>query len=885
MYVEFETSKDKKALEFPHFPTRFQAVVWRNWGLVSPDRIAKVIGASSEQVIELAEEMGLADSPDIDPIWLQRGFITIIRFNWHLLPYEQLLVLLGWTEEQLEFALKEDDFLWIKLGSLKPLSEPVKYRPLTSNEQRRTRELKEHLHAHFPLKDRSRGSAERPFSFMNQFAFSDDTFEWTESEVANSSYSAASDEDVIVIDQRWTVVYPHGTKWVMKFAERFAKRHLERWGIPLTTGEAHTFGGQGWQALAEEQCIRLELAPNAELLAESHEVHIGPDGIDIKAVDEVGLLRGLQYIARQMLRAKGPILQAGSSKRTTKVDLRYVYSYFAVFGDPFIDPDLNPYPDDLLERLSELGVNGVWLQSVMYNLVQWEEAPELSHGCDIRMGGLRKLVDRAADYGIRIYLYYNEPRTMPLPFFERHPEWRGHVVGEYATLCTSHPDIQQYLREGTARLFRDVPGLGGIFMITMSENLTNCYSGSQGKTNCQRCSDREAHEVIAEVVRVVTEGAHSVSPEARIICWTWGWAPGYGWSEDDVMNGIKLLPDGISVMCTSEHQMATNVAEIPGIIVDYSISNVGPSELSRNTWKVAHERGLKAMAKVQFNNTWECAAVPFLPVFDLVQKHIEGLMESGVSGLQLSWTLGGYPSPNLELVSEYYWENDGQPESRIRTLLHGKFGTQAGDAIADASTAFSRAFTEFPFECGVVYIAPQNYGPSNLLYLQPTGYKSTMIGFPYDDLQRWRSIYPSDKFATQFKKLSLGWKKGLELIAKAERYITPGQRSEFNLLQHAAQGAFHHFYSTYLQITFVILRDRLAKARSQHVKKELREKLLTIVDREIDTAKALYEIMRLDSRIGYEATNHYFYTTGSLQEKVLNCLNVRALLVAGGELP
>ena len=43
---------------------------------------------------------------------------------------------------------------------------------------------------------------------------------------------------------------------------------------------------------------------------------------------------------------------------------RFLYSYFAVFGDPLSDPSLDPYPDALLQRYADLGVNGVWLHVV-----------------------------------------------------------------------------------------------------------------------------------------------------------------------------------------------------------------------------------------------------------------------------------------------------------------------------------------------------------------------------------------------------------------------------------------------------------------------------------------------------------------------------------------
>ncbi len=45
-----------------------------------------------------------------------RGYVTLIRRNWQLLPYEQLLELLEMTPEQLAFTLREDDYLWVKLG-------------------------------------------------------------------------------------------------------------------------------------------------------------------------------------------------------------------------------------------------------------------------------------------------------------------------------------------------------------------------------------------------------------------------------------------------------------------------------------------------------------------------------------------------------------------------------------------------------------------------------------------------------------------------------------------------------------------------------------------------------------------------------------------------
>jgi hypothetical protein len=52
-----------------------------------------------------------------------------------------------------------------------------------------------------------------------------------------------------------------------------------------------------------------------------------------------------------------------------------------------------------------------------------------------------------------------------------------------------------------------------------------------------------------------------------------------------------------------------------------------------------------------------------------------------------------------------------------------------------------------------LYVAPQNYGPQNLLYLEPTGYTASMIGYPYDDIEGWSGDFTPEIFIDQLEKL------------------------------------------------------------------------------------------------------------------------------------
>jgi len=168
LYPGYAPKEEIKPLSLPHFPTVQQTVVWRNWELVPLDRLAKILQTTEENVLSLARGMGLRVPPSIDEQWLIRGYITIIRANWHILPYDQLLELLGWSADMLAYALKEDDFLWVKLGNLKPSVEPVTYRPLTPEEETRTREIRGIIDTHFP--DSRNESPVKPIYFLNSFA-------------------------------------------------------------------------------------------------------------------------------------------------------------------------------------------------------------------------------------------------------------------------------------------------------------------------------------------------------------------------------------------------------------------------------------------------------------------------------------------------------------------------------------------------------------------------------------------------------------------------------------------------------------------------------------------------------------------------------------------
>ncbi len=715
------------ALDFPHFPTRLHAFVWRNWTLVPVERIAKVVGASKSDVVRMGRAMGLGGPPRISASIQARSYITVIRRNWHLLPYEQLLELLEWTPEQLGYVLREDDFLFIKLGSLKPANTPLRYEPPDMAVLAREREI---------------------------------------------------------------------------------------------------------QGVMKMELPALAKPPEVELF---------------------GFLETLSKPAKTRGRPT-----------SASAPLRFCYSYFALYGDPLLETEADPYPEGLLSQLAAAGVNGVWLQAVLYKLAPFPWNPDLSARYQERLQSLKKLVARAGRQGIRVFLYLNEPRAMPLRFFETQPQLKGVAEGDHATLCTSDSSVQRYLTESVAAICAAVPGLGGFFTITASENLTNCWSHGAG-AKCPRCGARTPAAVIAEVNSLLWQGIQSAGSKARLIAWDWGWSD--AWAPE----AIGLLPKAISFMSVSEWRLPIERGGVRTEVGEYSISAVGPGPRAMRHWQLARERGLQCLAKIQAGNTWELSTVPYIPAVANVARHAENLHRAGVTELMLGWTLGGYPSPNLEVVAET--GRSGSGTEGMKTVAERRFGVNFAPAVVKAWRQFSEAFSEFPYHGGVVYSGPQHMGPANLLWAKPTGYRATMVGFPYDDLDAWRAVYPPEVFVQQLDKVADGFERALKGLEAETRGVAASAAYRRALAGECrvAEAAMIHFRSSANQARFLIARKAMAKAANPEETGSHRDTCKRVLLDEITLARRLCELQSRDSRLGFEASNHYFFVPADLAEKILNC--------------
>ena len=719
----------KAALDPAPFPNRMSAYVWRNWFCVPRSRLASVVGATEADLAAVAVQMGLPAEPAVEGAWARKGYITVIRRNWHLLDYPQLMALVGKSREDMRFALLEDDFLFVKLGRIKPKCGPL------------------------------------------------------------------------VWDAR---------------------------------------------ELGDEQ-LRAERGKIARILRE--------EGADTFSGDEPRFSFVQEYASAQ---ANTPAI--GHSSGAAPFDLRLIFSYFADYGDPLGDPEIGSYPEGLLARLASQGVNAVWLHTVLRTLGRDPKYPEFGEGSERRLENLRTLVARAARHGIRVYLYLNEPRAMPEAFFAAVPA-RAAIKGTKGrtgfSICTSAAETRRWLADAVEQVFRAAPGLGGVFTITASENQTSCASHPGMKEGCPRCRRRSREAIIAEVNRAIIEGMTRAAPGAEALVWDWGWPDPADSATGSAEKILARLPKrNVRLMRVSEWGMPFERGGVTGRVEEYSLSCVGPSRRSVDVWRAAKAAGVKTCAKVQTSVSWELSPFPYLPVMDLVAEHAEKLAAAGADGVMLSWSLGCALSPNLRVYREFR----GSAAATLDFLAADHYGQAAAPAVRRAWTAFSNGFRNYPFAQQVVYCGPRHMGPANPLYAEPTGWEATMVGLPYDDLKRWRSIYPAETWIQLMDAVAQGFETGCRLFAEAIGVMPPETRA-------AAEKELGLFRAETLHLASAADQARFIAARDAGEAKTMR----AVTARESDRARTLLALAAADSRIGYECSNHYFYLPQDLREKIVRC--------------
>jgi hypothetical protein len=140
-------------------------------------------------------------------------------------------------------------------------------------------------------------------------------------------------------------------------------------------------------------------------------------------------------------------------------------------------------------------------------------------------------------------------------------------------------------------------------------------------------------------------------------------------------------------------------------------------------------------------------------------------------------------------------------------------------------------------------------------------------------VEGWRGRYPAEVLASQFVKMAAGWEDGLADYERALSKIdTSVEQANARGDLGVARAVGLHFDSVANQIRFVLARNALLSGKLSASERDAKARLIReIAADEIGNARRLFTLTREDSRIGFEASNHYYYLPLDLVEKVINC--------------
>jgi hypothetical protein len=645
--------------------------------------------------------------------------------------------------------------------------------------------------------------------------------------------------------------------------------------------------------------IRLTRARSADAPPESYRIAVSAHEIDIDGADDSGVMYGIYHLEELMRVRKAPVLAAADISRKPILRTRILRSPMSFFHRRELPTILEAYPETYLHKMSHHGFNGIWLRGRLAELAKVDVFPEFGADADRIHADLNALVQRAAAYGIRVYMFFNEPLAMRKnsEFFRKYPHLKGQPLEseDVYAMCTSTPEVQTFLREGMAYLFRHVPGLAGTMLITASEFHTHCFSHHRTRNTaretwqktmeCPRCRERTPQEVVGEVVTCIRDGVKSANPAAEVIAWNWSWTM---YEDDPQESVVRALPDDVCVMADFERGGKRVTDGFSHVVDEYSLGYVGPSERFKGTAAVAREQGRAMFAKLQIGVTHELATIPYLPVYPKLARKFINQRDEGVVGAMECWNFGNILSPTTEIAHWFSWEPLPESVDHYLAMVAGRdFGEKAAPAFVSAWHAFAEAMDHYPFSIPLLYWGPQHFGPAFPLYFRKVDRHMPLpwllpAEVTYDTDFAWMSFtefgdqidnylggFTPEKLVSCFDNLIADWQRGVDTMQNALEQVPDALQANAEREFTVAAAALSQFTTARNVTEFIHLRNQYWDTDDTQTRRPLLKKLLAIAENEIRNAADCRDLALRNPMLGFHGEAFGFdYTPAKIDAKL-----------------
>jgi hypothetical protein len=610
-----------------------------------------------------------------------------------------------------------------------------------------------------------------------------------------------------------------------------------------------------------------------------YEIVATPERLTVCGYDQRGAMYGLYNLEARMNLREGPFLPANlNTVRHSLYDVRLVQSWMGWME----------WPDPLLSHLAHDGFDGVFA-SVYANPNGDRTTAESSTEFYARLlfqvrrqdpTRMRDLINRASRFGIKVY-------TPIIYQYQGTPESEAGLRRLVSDILRMFPDIQGYVLLTEGFWYKQWGGGHGASKEYVQDWARNW----------------------SRAVKIVAEECHRVNPAIEILPWEYNidFRPE---NVDLKRYFIQQLPADTIPLLTWENGKGFELDGMHGYLRDYSLTQVGPAEVTDAQIGEARQRGMKVYCKADSFASWQFGTIPYLPVPYQWYSRYRAMEKYRVNGTMESWSSGYNPNFMTEFRAWYCWSDAPPLEELLGAMAARDFGSGGKDLVVKAWNHFSQAIRLVP-DTG------PNMGTNNAvgnpLFFQEPPLRTTTFTHSWTDHNKWLGYFggqvnpywpftvsrmvffpdftnrtnraevyarsatgvtcgPETKvlpvFLKYLRRASDQMGEGLKL------YRTAALRSPTSKRQRAVREAViaehlqRMMQSDYAILEFEDLRLQLAVKQSRQKAVALLDRMEAVLREEITRMELSLLAVTRDSRLGFQLEQDYVYTPYSLREKL-----------------
>ncbi len=560
-------------------------------------------------------------------------------------------------------------------------------------------------------------------------------------------------------------------------------------------------------------------------------ITVTDDGITIQGYDERGVAQAFYYLEEQMNIRKAPFLKKGVVENRPAFYPRMTHSGYG----------MDMFPDEYLLTLAHQGYDAI--------LLFVKDATHSGHGeCDFN-----DIIGRAEKFGIDVYAYSYVNNFV-------HPEAEN---------------AKKIYADVYGGLFKAVHGFKGMIFVGESiefpSNDPHVAKRKYFETPADGIPDGTVSpgwypcEDYPQWISLVRDSIRAVKPDADVVFWTYNF--GYVNREARIAL-LERIPTDISLLVTYEMFDTYEMGNGRGMVMDYTISHIGPGAYFKSEAEVAAKRGIKLYAMANTGGrTWDFGTLPYEPFPEQWNKRHESLLDArekyGLCGLMESHHYGFLPSFISRITNSTFTLGGASFTEKYTAVAKQLAGSEyekfiRGIALVNESITHYVPSDESqygPFRVGPAFPIclcrsfklPNEEGVhfGNSIYF--------VIGRNHDDWGNHDcySLRVKAEIAEAKKSLALV-KSGLKILRTIKNKNTELERL-INLITYIEK-----CYTTAIHVkSFYVERYKFLAADTKEKLAKSIAKLEQIARAEVKNAESAIPIVEKDSSLGYECSMSY----------------------------